>query len=392
MENAYIVSAVRTAVGKAIKGVLKNTLPTEMLSVSIKESMNRIKNFDPTCVNDVIIGCAMPEAEQGMNIARLSSVKAGIPYSSSAMTINRFCSSGLQAIALGAKDIMLGLADVVVAGGVESMSLIPMGGNKIVADPSIIDIYPEVYITMGLAAERQVEKFKISREEMDTYSLESHQKASKAISQGRFESEIVSVKISDIEIKNGKKCEKIIDFKEDEGPRKDTSLENLSKLKPAFKNNGVITAGNSSQMSDGASAVILMSEKKIRELNVAPIARFVSFATHGCEPDLMGTGPIYAIPKALKQASLKLNNIDLIELNEAFAVVNVLCIKELGLDNNIVNVNGGAIALGHPLGCTGSKLTTSLIYELKRRNKKYGIVSMCVGGGMGAAGIIENLQ
>jgi acetyl-CoA acyltransferase len=390
MRSAYIVTALRTAVGKAKKGTLKDFRPDEMLSNVISELVKKTPNLNPAEIDDVIIGCAFPEGEQGLNIARIASLRAGLPVNVPAITINRFCSSGLQSIAFAAERIMLGHADIIIAGGVESMSLVPMTGNKFSANPYLAENYPEVYISMGLTAERVAEKYQITRQMQDEFALKSHQKALKAIQDGKFKDEIVPLKVVNKYI-NGK-GEKIIEekiFDTDEGPRADTSLEKLAQLKPAFKEGGTVTAGNSSQMSDGAAGVIVMSEEKVKELGLKPIARFVSFAVAGVPPEIMGIGPVEAIPKALKLAGLKLEDIGLIELNEAFAAQTLAVIKLAGLNEEIINVNGGAIALGHPLGCTGAKLTVTLLNEMKRRNVKYGMVTMCIGGGMGAAGIFE---
>jgi acetyl-CoA acyltransferase len=334
----------------------------------------------------------MPEAEQGMNVARIASLRAGLPVECSAMTINRFCSSGLQAISLAADAIASGRAEVAIAGGTESMTMIPMGGHKVSANPWLVSNYPDAYLSMGLTAERLAKRYGISREQADQFSLRSHQKAMAAIQAGKFDDEIVPVPVS-FTTPNGSKPKRVdIQFKMDEGPRADTTLEALLSLKPAFHAKGTVTAGNSSQMSDGAAASVVMSAEKAKALGIKPLARFVAFATAGYKPEEMGVGPVYAIPKALKMAGLKLDDIDVFELNEAFAAQSLSVIKEAGLDPEKINPNGGAIALGHPLGCTGAKLTASIIRELKRRNAKYGIVTMCVGGGMGAAGIIENLQ
>jgi acetyl-CoA acyltransferase len=390
MRSAYIVTALRTAVGKAKKGTLKDFRPDEMLSNVISELVKKTPNLNPAEIDDVIIGCAFPEGEQGLNIARIASLRAGLPVNVPAITINRFCSSGLQSIAFAAERIMLGHADIIIAGGVESMSLVPMTGNKFSANPYLAENYPEVYISMGLTAERVAEKYQITRQMQDEFALKSHQKALKAIQDGKFKDEIVPLKVVNKYI-NGK-GEKIIEekiFDTDEGPRADTSLEKLAQLKPAFKEGGTVTAGNSSQMSDGAAGVVVMSEEKVKELGLKPIARFVSFAVAGVPPEIMGIGPVEAIPKALKLAGLKLEDIGLIELNEAFAAQTLAVIKLAGLNEEIINVNGGAIALGHPLGCTGAKLTVTLLNEMRRRNVKYGMVTMCIGGGMGAAGIFE---
>jgi acetyl-CoA acyltransferase len=387
-----IVSAVRTPVGKAYKGTLRATRPDDMAAVAIKGALERVPQLDPKEIEDVILGCAMPEAEQGMNVARIASLRAGLPVEVSAMTINRFCSSGLQAIAMGAERIMAGGAEVVVAGGVESMTMIPMGGNKVSANPWLVANYPDSYLSMGLTAERLAVRCGISREQADQFSVESHKKAIAAIEAGRFDDEIVPVPVS-FTTPNGSKPKRIdIIFKMDEGPRADTSLEALAALKPAFHMKGTVTAGNSSQMSDGAAAAVVMSAERAKALGLKPLMRYVSFATAGYKPEEMGLGPVYAIPKALRLAGLKLSDIDVIELNEAFAAQSLAVIKEGGLDPAKVNPNGGAIALGHPLGCTGAKLTATVARELKRRGGRYGMVTMCVGGGMGAAGIFENLQ
>ena len=391
MREAVIVSSVRTAVGKAFKGTLRATRPDDLAAVAISGALERVPQLDRKEIDDLILGCAMPEAEQGMNVARIASLRAGLPVEISAMTINRFCSSGLQSIALGAERIRGGGAEVIVAGGTESMSMIPMGGNKVSANPWLVANYPDAYLSMGLTAERLAKRFGITREQADEFSLASHKKALAAIAAGKFDDEIVPVPVS-FTTPNGNKPKRIeITFKVDEGPRADTTLEALANLKPAFHRKGVTTAGNSSQMSDGAAATVVMSAERAQQLGIKPLARFVAFATAGYKPEEMGLGPVYAIPKALKLAGLKLADIDVIELNEAFAVQSLAVIKEAGLDISKVNPNGGAVALGHPLGCTGAKLTATIIRELKRRNGKYGLVTMCVGGGMGAAGIFENI-
>jgi acetyl-CoA acyltransferase len=396
MREAVIVSAVRTPVGKAPKGALRTTRPDDLAALVIKEAIARLPGFDAKEIEDVILGCAMPEAEQGMNVARIASLRAGLPVEVSAMTINRFCSSGLQAIALAAERIMAGQGDVAVAGGTESMSMVPMGGNKISPNPSLMDSYPDAYLGMGLTAENLSKKYGITREQADEFSFASHQKALAAISAGKFKDETVPVEVNYVAFENGSsngakpKAVKIT-FATDEGPRSDTSVEVLGKLKPAFHAHGVVTAGNSSQMSDGAAAAVVMSAERARALGLKPLARFIAFATAGCLPEEMGVGPVYAIPKALKIAGLSLEQIDVIELNEAFAAQSLAVIKLAGLDPARVNVNGGAIALGHPLGCTGAKLTATILRELERRNGRYGLVTMCVGGGMGAAGIFERV-
>ena len=391
MREVVIASSVRTPVGRAYKGTLRASRPDELAAIAIKGAMERVPKLDPKEVEDVILGCAMPEAEQGMNVARIASLRAGLPVEVSALTINRFCSSGLQAIAMAAERIMTGGAEVIVAGGTESMSMIPMGGHKISPNPWLVDHYPDAYLSMGLTAERVAQRVGITREAADEFSLHSHQKALAAIQAGRFEDEVVPVPVSFSTPNGSKPKRQEIVFKTDEGPRADTSIEALSALKPAFHLKGSVTAGNSSQMSDGAAAAVVMSAERAQVLGIQPLARYVSFATAGYKPEEMGLGPVFAIPKALKMAGLKLADIDVIELNEAFAAQALGVIKEAGLDPAKVNPNGGAIALGHPLGCTGAKLTASVIREMKRRNARYGLVTMCVGGGMGAAGIFENL-
>ncbi len=392
MREVVIVSAVRTPVGKAYKGTLRATRPDDLAAVAIKGALERVPQVDPKEIEDVIFGCAMPEAEQGMNVARIASLRAGLPVEVSAMTINRFCSSGLQAIAMAAERIMAGGAEIVVAGGVESMTMIPMGGHKVSANPWLVSNYPDAYLSMGLTAERMAQRYHITREQSDQFSVDSHLKAIAAIQAGKFDEEIVPVPVS-LTTPNGNKPKRTdIVFKMDEGPRADTSLEALLALKPAFHLKGTVTAGNSSQMSDGAAVAVVMSAERAKALGLKPLARYVAFATAGYKPEEMGVGPVFAIPKALKLAGLKLSDIDVIELNEAFAVQSLAVIQEGKLDPERINVNGGAIALGHPLGCTGAKLTASIIRELKRRNGRYGMVTMCVGGGMGAAGIFENLQ
>lgn len=392
MREVVIASSVRTAVGKAPRGTLRATRPDDLAAVAIKGALERLPQLNPKEVEDVIIGCATPEAEQGMNVARIAALRAGVPVEVSAMTINRFCSSGLQAISLAADSVMAGRAEVAIGGGTESMSMIPMGGNKISANPWLVNNYPDAYLSMGLTAERLAKRFGISREKADEFSLNSHKKAIAAIQAGKFEDEIVPVPVS-FTTPNGAKPKRTdISFKVDEGPRADTTMEALAGLKPAFHAKGTVTAGNASQTSDGAAASVLMTAEKAKQLGVKPLARFISFATAGYLPEEMGLGPVYAIPKALRMAGLKLEDIDVIELNEAFAAQALSVIQEAGLDPCKVNPNGGAIALGHPLGCTGAKLTATIIRELKRRNGHYGLVTMCIGGGMGAAGIIENIQ
>ena len=392
MKEAVIVSALRTAVGKAPRGTLKNTRSDELGAAAIKEAVARA-GVDASLIDDVIMGCAFPEASQGMNVARTSSILAGLPVETSAMTVNRYCSSGLQTIALAAERIQSGGADAIVAGGLESMTAIPMGGNTFRPNPHLADSYPDYYLNMGLTAENLVRKYEITREQADEFSFGSHQKAAAAIAAGKFKDEIVpfTVHVDEFDEK-GRVLRKEAVFEIDEGPRTDTSMESLAKLKPAFHAKGTVTAGNSSQMSDGAAATVVMSADKAKELGITPLARFVSFATAGCLPEEMGIGPVYAIPKALKLAGLTLDQIDIIELNEAFAAQGLSVMKLLEMDPTKVNVNGGAIALGHPLGCTGAKLTATILQEMKRRNARYGMVTMCVGGGMGAAGIFENVD
>ena len=392
MREVVIASSVRTPVGKAFRGTLRATRPDELAAIAMGGALDRIPQLDKKEIEDVILGCAMPEAEQGMNVARIASLRAGLPVEVSAMTINRFCSSGLQAIAMAAERIMAGGAEVIVAGGTESMTMIPMGGHKISPNPWLVEHYPDSYLSMGLTAERLAQRYAITREQADQFSLRSHQRALAAIQAGKFDDETVPVPVS-FTTPNGSKPKRVeISFKVDEGPRADTSIEALTGLRPAFHAKGVVTAGNSSQMSDGAAAAVVMSAERARALGIKPLARYVSFATAGYKPEEMGLGPVYAIPKALKMAGLKLSDISVIELNEAFAAQSLAVIKEAGLEEGLVNPNGGAIALGHPLGCTGAKLTASVIRELKRRNARYGMVTMCVGGGMGAAGIFENLH
>jgi acetyl-CoA acyltransferase len=393
MKEAVIVSSVRTPVGKAPKGTLRATRPDDLGATAIRGALERVPELDKREIEDVIIGCAMPEAEQGMNVARICSLRAGVPIESAAMTVNRYCASGLQSIALAADRIRSGGADVIVAGGTESMSFVPMGGNKISINPWLQEHYPDSYLSMGLTAERLADHYGITREESDRFALRSHQNALAAQAEGRFEKEIVPVCVTFTtpDAKSKPKRTEVV-FKADEGPRADTSFEALSGLKPAFHAKGRVTAGNSSQTSDGAAASVVMSAERAQALGIKPLARFVSFAYAGCLPEEMGVGPVYAIPKALKAAGLSLDQIDIIELNEAFAVQALAVIRKLGIDIDKVNVNGGAIALGHPLGCTGAKLTATVIQELKRRNARYGMVTMCVGGGMGAAGIFENLN
>ncbi len=392
MRDAVIVSAVRTAVGKAPRGTLRTTRPDEMGAAVIKEALARVPGLEGSAVEDVIMGCAMPEAEQGMNVARAAAIRAGLPVETSAMTVNRFCSSGLQSSAMAADRIKNGAAEVIVAGGLETMSMIPMGGHIIRPNPHLVDHYPDFYLSMGLATENVARKYEVTREEQDEFALRSHTRAAAALDGGKFNDEVVPLNVVLEELdEKGKKQRREVVFDKDEGVRRETSAEGLAKLKPAFHVKGTITAGNASQMSDGAAAAIVMSDQRARELGAKPLARFIAYATAGCPPEEMGIGPVFAIPKVLKLAGLTLADIDLIELNEAFAAQSIAVIKTLGLDPDKVNVNGGAIALGHPLGCTGAKLTASILRELERRNGRYGMVTMCVGGGMGAAGILERL-
>jgi len=409
MREAVIVSAVRTAVGKATKGTLRATRPDDLGAAAILGALARVPELDVHEVEDCILGCAMPEAEQGMNVARIAWLRAGLPVETAAMTINRFCSSGLQAIAIAADRIAAGGADVIVAGGAESMTMIPIGGHKISCNPSLVQSYPDAYLSMGLTAERLAQRYSITRQQSDEFSYQSHRKALRAIESGAFADEIVPVQVTfrvPAEVPaaqatrraagGGATAVKLaaqhIEFKVDEGPRADTTVEALAALKPAFHLKGTVTAGNSSQMSDGAAATVVMSAERAKALGLKPLARFVAFATAGYKPEEMGLGPVFAIPKALKMAGLTLDQIGVIELNEAFAAQALAVIQEAGLDPAKVNPNGGAIALGHPLGCTGAKLTATLLRELKRRKQRYGIVTMCVGGGMGAAGIFENID
>ena len=389
MKEAVITAAVRTPVGRAKRGTLKNTRPDELAALVLKESIRRA-GVEPAEVQDIILGCAFPEGEQGMNVARIAAQRAGLPPAVPGVTVNRFCASGLESIALAAARIQTGMMDLVLAGGVESMSMVPMGGNKLAPNPYLVENYPQAYMSMGLTAERVAERYRVSREEQDEFALKSHQKAAAALAKEIFTEEIVPVPVQNkyYDKYSRLKVEESL-FTADEGVRADTSLESLAKLKPAFMQGGSVTAGNSSQMNDAAAALVLMPAEKAEALGLKPLARFLSYAVGGVDPDVMGIGPVVAIPKALEKAGIALADLDLIELNEAFAAQSLAVIRELGLPVDRVNVNGGAIALGHPLGCTGSKLATSLIYELKRRGGGLGLVSMCIGGGMGAAGVFE---
>ena len=393
MQDAVIVSATRTAVGRAPNGALKTVRPDEMAAAVIGEALRRAPGMQPSDIEDVVLGCAMPEAEQGLNVARIASLRAGVPVSASAVTINRFCSSGLQAIAYAAERIMCGFGSAAIAGGTESMSMVPMGGNKVSPNPALVDSYPDVYLTTGLVAENHARESTISRDEQDAFALRSHQRAVAAIDAGRFAEEITSLKyrVAAPGNGNGRNVVREVTFDVDEGPRRDTSAQALASLRPAFHAAGTVTAGNSSQTSDGASAVIVTSATFAKEHGLQPLARFVAYATAGVEPERFGIGPVPAIRKALKIAGLTLDQMDLIELNEAFAAQVLACLRELPIDPERLNVNGGAIALGHPLGCTGAKLTTTLLHEMRRRQVRYGMVTMCVGGGMGAAGIFERI-
>ncbi|MCC7416522.1 MAG: thiolase family protein [Acidobacteria bacterium] len=394
MAEAFIVSAARTAVGKAPGGTLRGTRPDDLAAAAIGEALRRAPGIEPGDIEDVILGCAMPEAEQGLNVARIASLRAGLPSSVSAVTVNRFCASGLQAIAFAVERIRSGSASAIVAGGTESMSMVPMGGNKFAPNPTLADVHPDVYLSTGLVAENHCREAGITREQQDAFALRSHQRAVAAIAAGRFADEIVAVEARLVDpVVDGAAgpATREVTFAVDEGPRPDTSLDALAKLRPAFRVGGSVTAGNSSQTSDGAAAVVVASAELVRERGCSPMGRLVAYATAGVEPERFGIGPVPAMRKALKLAGLTLDRIDLIELNEAFAAQVLACLKEMPLDPERLNVNGGAIALGHPLGCTGARLTTSLLYEMRRRGARFGMVTMCVGGGMGAAGIIERL-
>lgn len=390
MRDAMVVSAVRTAVGKAPRGALKDTRPDELAAAAIREAVRRIPGLLPDLVEDVVLGCAMPEGEQGLNVARVAALRAGLPVSTSAQTVNRFCASGLQAIAIAAYEVMAGQVDVAVGGGVESMSLVPRRGNKYAPNPYLTAEWPEVFISMGLTAENVARRFHVSRDDQDAFSLRSHRRAAAAIAAERFREEVVPVPAVRWEEADGRprRCESI--FEVDEGVRTDTSLEKLAALPPVFARDGVVTAGNSSQTSDGAAAVVVMSGEMAERLGVRPLGIFRSFATAGVAPEIMGMGPVEAVPKALRQAGVRLQDVDLIELNEAFAAQSLAVMRTLGLDAERVNVNGGAIALGHPLGCSGARLTATLLHELRRRRGRFGVVTMCVGGGMGAAAVFAS--
>ncbi len=390
MRTAYILAAYRTPGCKAKRGKFKDMRPDDLAAIAIKGVVERT-GVDPMDIEDVILGCAFPEAEQGMNFARVAVMKAGLPYQVSGQTVNRFCSSGLQSIAMAAERIMAGFADCIIAGGAESMTCVPMGGNKFSANPDLMAEWPESYASMGITAELVSERYNVTREEQDAFAVESHKKAAAAIKEGRFADEIIPVEIEKVSVVNGKvqKVKEVVTV--DDGVREDTTMESLAKLKPAFRLNGTVTAGNSSQMTDGAAAALVVSEEFLKKLGKKAMAKFIAFAVKGVPPEVMGIGPVEAIPAALKLAGLKKEDIGLFELNEAFAAQALASIKTLGLDITKINVNGGAIALGHPLGCTGAKLTATLLHEMQRRDVKYGVVSMCIGGGMGAAGIFEKI-
>lgn len=392
MKDAYIVSSVRTAVGKSPRGTLRNMRPDDMGAVAVKGAIEQVLGLEPAHIDDVIFGCAFPEAEQGFNLGRVIAQRTGLPDSVAGCTVNRFCASGLQTIAMANQTIMTGQAEVIVAGGAESMSLIPMGGNYLAPNPMMMGETPKAYCTMGITAENVVQEYQISREDQDAFALRSHQRALAAIQQGRFAEEIVPLPVQETLYIDGKPqlVEKV--FQVDEGPRSDTSLEALARLQPVFRVDGTVTAGNSSQTSDGGAATVVMSQRMVNELDVQPLGRLLGFAVAGVPPEIMGIGPIAAVPKVLKQVGLNLDDIGLIELNEAFAAQTLVVIRQLSFNEDIVNVNGGAIALGHPLGCTGAKLTATLLHEMKRRGIRYGLVTACVGGGMGAAAVFENLM
>jgi acetyl-CoA acyltransferase len=392
MKDAYIVSSVRTAVGKAPRGTLRTMRPDDMGAIAVKNAINRVKGLEPEQIDDVILGCAFPEAEQGFNLGRIVAQRAGLPDSVAGCTVNRFCASGLQTIAMATQAIMTGQAEVMVAGGAESMSLIPMGGHMLAPNPDLMAEAPQAYCTMGLTAENVAQQHQISREDQDAFALRSHQRALAAIQAGKFDEEIVPLQVHETLYVDDHLETKETLFQMDEGPRADTNLAALAKLPAVFHVKGTVTAGNASQMSDGAAATVVMSERMVNQLGVKPMGRLMGFATAGVPPEIMGIGPVAAVPKVLQQVGLTLDDIGLIELNEAFAAQSLAVIRKLDLNEEIVNVNGGAIALGHPLGMTGAKLTATILHEMKRRGVRYGLVTMCVGGGMGAAGVIENLM
>ena len=389
MREAVIVSAVRTAIARAINGSFRNTRPEQTGTEVVKEAVRRAEGLKPEEVDDLIVGCAFPEAEMGMNLGRVLALKAGLPERVPGMTVNRYCASGLEAIAISCHRVMCGDADVIVAAGVEHMTLVPMGGNKPLPDPDLIETFPQTYITMGLTAENVAQRFNVSREDQDAFAFESHQKAMKALNEGVFKEQILPLQVVDHVFDNGKTVKKEKTFDTDECVRFDTSLERLANLRPLFRAGGSVTAGNSCPMNDGAAATVVMSREKAQELGLKPMAVFRAVGVGGVDPEVMGIGPVVAIPRALKNAGLDLDQIDVIELNEAFASQSLYVVRELGIDINRLNVNGGSIAIGHPLGCTGAYLTTKLLNEMKRRESRYGMVTMCIGGGMGAAGIFE---
>ena len=392
MKEAYIASSVRTAVGKAPRGTLRNVRPDDLGAVAVKGAIAQVKGLEPEQIDDLMIGCAFPEGEQGFNLGRIIAQRAGLPDSVAGCTVNRFCASGLQTIAMATQAIATGQGEVIVAGGAESMSLIPPGGNYLAPNPALMADFPEAYITMGITAENVAQQYDISRQDQDQFALRSHQRALAAIQLGRFSEEIIPFRLGETLYVDGKTLtlEKV--FRVDEGPRPDTSLEALANLKPVFRVGGTVTAGNSSQMSDGAAATVVIGRQMVDELGVQPLGRLLGFAVAGVPPEIMGIGPVAAVPKVLKQVGLTLEDIGLSELTEAFAAQALAVIRKLGLNEEIVNVNGGAIALGHPLGCTGAKLTATLLHEMKRRGIRYGLCTMCIGGGMGAAGVFENLM
>lgn len=392
MREAVIVSAVRTALGRGFTGTLRNTRPEHTATEVVKEAVRRAKGLNPQDIDDLVMGCSFPEAEMGMNLGRIISLKAGLPNTVAGRTINRYCASGLESIAVACERIMCGFADVIIAAGAEHMTLVPMGGNKPMPDPDLVATLPAAYITMGLTAENVAERFNITREEQDAFAYESHQKAVKALKEGRFKEQILPIKVIDRTFVNGKAMSKERIFDTDECVRADTSLEKLANLRPLFRGGGTVTAGNSCPMNDAAAAVVVMSREKARQLGLKPMGVFRSIGVAGVDPEVMGIGPVFAIPKALKYAGITLNQVDLIELNEAFASQSIYVVKTLGIDMNRLNVNGGSIALGHPLGCTGVYLTTKVLYEMERRKARFGMVTMCIGGGMGAAGIYERVE
>jgi acetyl-CoA acyltransferase len=389
MRDAVIVSAVRTAIGKAPRGALRDTRPDELAAAVIREAVRRVPGLEPAAVEDVILGCALPEGEQGLNMARVAALRAGLPVTTCGQTINRFCSSGLQAIALASYEVMTGQVDVAVAGGVESMSLVPMRGNKYAPNPHLAEEWPDVYLSMGLTAENVTRRFQVSREDQDAFSLRSHERAAAAIAAGRFADEVLPLTVRRWEDGEGQPAAREITFAMDEGVRADTSLEKLAALPPVFAEGGAVTAGNSSQTSDGAAAVVVMADETAERLGLRPLGVFRSFAVAGVPPEIMGIGPVDAVPKALQHAGVRLQDVDVIELNEAFAAQALAVARRLDLDEARLNPNGGAIALGHPLGCSGARITVTLLHELARREARYGVATMCIGGGMGAAGVFE---